>query len=76
MLDDMSAPNEPEGFDYRRTRDGRVFVSWRGRVVTTLQGDEAARLLKRLEAADDRAVQMALAKVTVNFKRGNERRED
>lgn len=67
-------PNRPEGFAWRAAKDGTVFVSWRGRVVRTYRGAEAMRLLARLEGADEDAVQMVLAKVTGNFRRGNERR--
>lgn len=61
------------GFDWRATRDGTVFVTWRGRTVRTFAGDEAARLIRRLEGADPAATQLTLAKATRNFKRGNER---
>lgn len=60
-------------FDYRTTKDGTVFITWRGKTVTTLRGKAAERLLAKIEGADDRAVQLALAKVTGHFKHGNER---
>jgi hypothetical protein len=37
----------PSGFSYAATKDGRVRVAWRGRVVTTLAGAAAARFLAR-----------------------------
>jgi hypothetical protein len=46
--------------------------------VVTVAGAQAARLIATLESAtsagDEDAVQLALAKVTGNYKRGNERR--
>ena len=61
-------------FSYRLSGDGRVFISWSGRVATTLAGEDAARFRKRLTAAEDEeAVQLLLARVTGNFKRGNEK---
>lgn len=61
-------------FSYRVSGDGRVFITWSGRIVTTLAGAEAERFLKRLKAAEDEAaVQLLLARVTGNFKRGNEK---
>jgi hypothetical protein len=62
-------------FTWRATKDGRVRISWRGRVVTTLAGSRAARFLRELESAsgEDEA-QLLMARVTGNFKRGNERR--
>lgn len=58
----------------RVTRDGRVFVTHRGRPVVTLAGAEAARLIARAEGADEAALQQLLAKATGNFPRGNKAR--
>ena len=45
-----------------------------GRQVVALAGDDALKVIRRLEAADtEEAEQMVLAKATGNFKRGNER---
>jgi hypothetical protein len=61
-------------FTYKPTRDGKLFVYWRGKVVRTYAGAAASDLLEEIEAAgSDREVQLALARVTGNFKRGNER---
>jgi hypothetical protein len=62
-------------FDWQATKDGRIRISWRGRVVTTLAGSRAARFLREVESAsgEDEA-QLLMARVTGNFKRGNERR--
>jgi hypothetical protein len=61
-------------FAWRATKDGRVRISWRGRLVTTLAGAPAARFLREVDGADEEAEQLLLARVTGNFKRGNERR--
>jgi hypothetical protein len=61
-------------FDWQATKDGRVRITWHGRVVTTLAGAEAARFRNQAEGADEDAVQALLARATGNFKRGNERR--
>ena len=60
-------------FDYRITKDGKVFISYEGRNVTTLKGGAARGFLERVVEADEDKVQLALAKTTGNFKRGNER---
>ena len=60
-------------FSYRASKDGAVFVSWRGTQVTTLKGGKAETFLKRVEHMDERGRQMAMAKITGNFKRNNER---
>ena len=54
-------------------KDGAVFVAYRGRTVTTLRGGDAERFLARVAGADEREAQLAMAKATGNFRRGNER---
>ena len=66
-------PLADEPFAYFETKVGEVRISHEGRVVTVLRGKDAERLLRRLEGADARTVQLQLAKVTGQFKFGNER---
>jgi hypothetical protein len=61
-------------FGWPATKDGRVRITWRGRVVTTVAGAAAARFLHQAERTDEESVQALLAQATGNFKRGNERR--
>jgi hypothetical protein len=61
-------------FSWRATKEGRVRIAWRGRVVTTLTGAPAQRFLREVEAADEDGEQLLMARATGNFKRGNERR--
>lgn len=65
-----------ELFTYRVTKDGRVFVYWhggRGRREIILKGARAAKLIAELPGMDHEQEQLALARATGNFKRGNER---
>ncbi|MGH3146274.1 MAG: hypothetical protein ACRDTR_10790 [Rubrobacter sp.] len=66
-----------ERFSYKVTKDGRVFVYWHGgrsgREIV-LKGTRAARLIAELPGMDYEREQLALARATGNFKRGNERR--
>ena len=61
----------PSGFAMRAAKDGRVRISHHGRVVTTLAGAAAAKLLARAAEADETALQLLLAKVTGHYARGN-----
>jgi hypothetical protein len=61
------------GFSWRPTKDGRVRISRAGRVVTTLAGARAHTFLSRVKGADDAAAQQLMARVTGNYRRGNER---
>ena len=62
-----------EVFSYAETKDGKVFISWQGRTVTTLAGEGARRFLSRAEGLDANGRQQLMARATGNFKRGNER---
>ena len=65
-----------ERFSYRITTNGTVFVYWHGangKREIVLGGAKAAKLIRDLPGMDDEGRQLALAKATGNFKRGNER---
>lgn len=65
---------EEEVFTYKITKNNLVFIDYNGKHVTTLKGKEAEKIIKKIEqAATDHEVQLILAKVTGNFKRGNEK---
>jgi hypothetical protein len=57
-------------FSYTAAEDDTVRIFWNGRIVTTLRGDRARRFVDEAERGDE---QLAMAKATGNFKRGNER---
>jgi hypothetical protein len=61
-------------FCYQATKDGRVRIAWQGRVVTTLAGRQAGAFLARVQSAGEEEAQLAMARATGNFKRGNEPR--
>ena len=63
-----------ENFSYRASKDGAVFISHHGKQVTVLRGRSAASALRRLEQLEGDALQLELAKLTGNFRRGNERK--
>lgn len=63
-------------FSYRVTKNNRVFIEYNKRQVKILSGKDAERCLEKIKhAEDEKAVQLILAKITGNFKRGNERSE-
>ncbi|TYS67451.1 hypothetical protein FZC76_12745 [Sutcliffiella horikoshii] len=60
-------------FSYRISKDNTIFLDYENRQVKVLKGKEANKFLVRMEAAeDDKAKQLIMAKITGNFKRGNE----
>lgn len=61
-------------FTWRPTKDGRVRVFRGGRQVATIAGARAERFLALARDVDEDTVQHALARLTGNYRRGNERR--
>jgi len=59
-------------FDFQVTKDNRVLIYWYKRIIITLKGEAAKKLIAKLDGADETAIQLALAKVTGQFKHGNE----
>ena len=66
-------PLEDQPFSYRETKDGRVMIDWSGTRAAVLTGARAGRFLAAVEGADAARQQIEMARVTGNFKRGNER---
>ncbi len=64
---------DEEPFTYDVTKDQRVLIYWHRRHVTTLKGTKAQKFLAQVDGLDHRAAQLVMAKVTGNFKHGNER---
>lgn len=63
------AVNRPEGFEYEE-RDAEVVVLHHGRRATTLRGERAREFLAAVGSGD---AQLLMAKVTGNYRHGNER---
>lgn len=65
-----------ERFSYRITKNDKLFVYWHGqggKREIVLKGAKAEKLIRGLPTMDPEAKQLALARATGNFKRGNER---
>jgi hypothetical protein len=66
-------PFADDPFAYRVTKDGRVRIDRGGRTVIVVAGQDASALASKLASADADGVQQLLARVTGNYRRGNER---
>jgi len=60
----------PSGFTWSVRKNGDVAVAHHGSQAVTLRGKTAERFLSQAEHSDP---QMLLARLTGNYKRGNER---
>ena len=61
------------GFSYQVQKDGSVAVHHHGRLAATLRARAAVDFIDEAEGGDDAAMQQLMARVTGNYKRGNER---
>ena len=68
--DDVAVSGVPEGFTYRLRKNGEVEVLHHGRPSAVLRGAAAARFLLEVDSDDP---QELMARVTGNYKHGNER---
>lgn len=67
------AGNGDLGFSYRTAKRGEVFVHHHGRLATTLRGTAAEDFLLEIDGATFPQQQQIMARVTGNYRRGNER---
>lgn len=64
-----------EVFSYKISKDNKVFLFWYGKQVMILKGKDSEKFIARISGADFQEAQLLMAKVTGNFKRGNERKK-
>ncbi|MFF2342738.1 hypothetical protein [Bacillus mycoides] len=66
-LDDMM-------FHYRVTKNNIVLIEYYGKQIIILKGNDAEKFLNKINrASNEKEKQIIMAKITGNFKRGNER---
>lgn len=62
------------GFTWQRMKNGEVRVMHHGRLASTLRGRDADEFLAEADGADNASLQQTMARLTGNYKRGNERK--
>jgi hypothetical protein len=75
-LDNVDKRNklDEEVFTYKINKDNKVFIYWQGKQIMILKGSESEKFIRRIKDADNKEAQLLMAKVTGNFKHGNERK--
>lgn len=63
---------QEEPFSYKLSKDRKVFIFWHGKQVKILKDKESEKFLAGIENLTAHELQLRMAKVTGNFKRGNE----
>ena len=61
------------GFTFKRLKNGDVVVSHRGKHATTLRKEKATWFLEEMSDLPFEAQQQEMARLTGNYRRGNER---
>lgn len=73
MSADSTAEPPDLGFTYRSRKNGDVEILHHGRVAATLRGHDAQDFLTDAPDATSAEAQQRMARLTGNYKRGNER---
>lgn len=63
----------PDGFAFQVRSSGEVAITHHGRMATLLRGERARRFLESIHDADPEAAMALMARITGNYRRGNER---
>lgn len=64
---------EEKPFSYRKYKNGKISICWKEKEVMILKGKKADKFSLQMENASEFDAQMMMAKITGNFKHGNER---
>lgn len=65
-----------EMFSYRTNKNNMVFIEYYGKQIMILKEKEARAFLNKIQLANnEKERQLIMAKITGNFKRGNERKK-
>ncbi len=67
---------DAEVFSYRVSKDGKVFIAWHGKQIMILKDKAAQNFVVKISGLEDKQAQLVMAKITGNFKHGNEQGRD
>jgi len=73
MLSEDEQQSLDLGFAFRTRKSGDVEVLHHGRLAATLRGEDASSFLSEVSASSSPDAQQLMARLTGNYKRGNER---
>lgn len=63
----------PSGFAWKRRKNDEVLITHRGRKAATLRGTQATDFIEEMELSSESDAQESMARLTGNYRRGNER---
>ncbi|MEM7335593.1 MAG: hypothetical protein AAF490_26180 [Chloroflexota bacterium] len=62
------------GFDFKVAKNGNVLIYHWHKLATTLRGKKAIEFVRKIEKSEFASQQQLMARLTGNYKRGNERK--
>lgn len=71
--DERDILKEEQPFSYKLSKDNKALIYWNQKMVMVIKGKKYDQLMKVVQTKTDYDVQLFLAKLTGNFKRGNEK---
>lgn len=66
---------EEQPFSYRKTKEQKALIFWNNKQVMIIKGKSFKKLEQKEQSGDDYEMQLFLAKLTGNFKHGNEKKK-
>jgi len=73
MEDKRDILKDTQPFDYKLIKDDKAQILFKGKTIKILQGKDFNKLHRILDLDDSYQLQLFLAKVTGQFKHGNEK---
>lgn len=61
------------GFNFQKSKDGNVIIKHHGKLATNLRANKAAEFMDEMNSSDFAEQQQIMARVTGNYKHGNEK---
>ena len=72
MEDKRNILKDEKPFSYKKCKENKALIFWKNKIIKTIYGKQCEKLEKLTEKDNDYEVQLYLARITGNFKHGNE----
>ena len=73
LEDKRNILRDDQPFDYKLLKDEKAQIYYNSKLVKLLTGKDYAKLIRAIDEDDSYSLQLFMAKVTGNFKHGNEK---
>ena len=73
MEDKRNILKDEQPFSWKLLKNGKALIYWSGKIIKTLKEKDAQKLKQIIADGNAYGIQLFLARITGNFKHGNER---